>query len=129
MPKHHSARLATDHLGRFHEGHLAERQYDAACHARIDHPAIEGENDDHGGRGGADGRENDEREQKPGKGDLGIDDAHDHAVGASAEVARNQPHHHAEGAGQRHHRHPDAERGARSIDQSAQHIATEIIGT
>ena len=38
-------RLAADHLGGLDEGSLLGRQHDAAGHAGVDHPAVDGEDD------------------------------------------------------------------------------------
>ena len=69
-----------------------------------------------------------ERNQNRGKGKLHIGDPHDHRVGASADVAGEQPERYADDDRQRDRCRAHEKRDARAVHDRGQHVAALVIG-
>ena len=93
-------RLAADDLCRLDERPLPDRQHDAAGHSGVDHPPVDGEDQRDRRDAAADERDQQHRQQQPGKRHLHVDPAHQPAVDAATLVARHAADEHAERAGE-----------------------------
>ena len=69
-----------------------------------------------------------ERQDKPRKGHEDVGDAHQHAVGPAAEIARRGADDEAEHRRRQRHQRDDGERRACAVDDAAPDVAAELIG-
>ena len=72
--------------------------------------------------------DDDERQQDARKAELHVDDAHEHAVRPSAEVAGEQSDEPADRGGDDDGDDPDADRHAGAVDQAQEDVAAEVVG-
>ncbi len=127
VQEQHAPARAADGLGRLHEFGLLKYQ-DRTAHqpgvgrdredAHSQHDVLHPRADDGDEQNG---------EQDAREGERDVHDPHDEVVDPPADVSADEPQQHAPERGDEHGEHPDEQRGARAVDDAAEHVAPEMV--
>ena len=127
VQEQHAAARAADGLRRLHEFGLLQDEDRAAHQPGVGRDGEDAHRQHDVLHPRADDGDEQDGEQDAREGERDVHDPHDEVVDPAAQVSADEAEQHAPERGDQDGEHPDEQRGARAVDDAAEHVAPEMV--